>query len=390
MNYIIYIIILLVILALSIFYVLLKSRNIDIWFISYVVGLFQGKSKQNVPTHIMFCFVDHFEPDWGRPNKSVQAKRVDRWVVEYEKIASMHFDADGCFPKHTFFYPEEEYEYEYLHKLSNLCSKGYGEIEIHLHHDNDTEENFNKTMRDFINTLDAKHGAIARSKETNELCWTFIHGNWCLDNSSKDGRWCGLNNEITLLKNLNCYADFTLPAAPDGSQTKKINSIYYATDDPNKAKSHNDGVDVRVGREETGDLMLIQGPLTLVWKKTKLPFLRIPKIENSDIRYEQPPDIKRMDKWLKCNIHVKGKEDWVFVKIHTHGAQEDSMKVLLDGPLDKFFTDLEDQYNDGVNYILHYVTAREMYNIIKAAEKNCDGDPNDYRDYLIDKPIWKK
>jgi hypothetical protein len=95
-----------------------------------------------------------------------------------------------------------------------------------------------------------------------------------------------------------------------------------------------------------------------------------------------------MKQWLDCNIHVQGKEDWVFIKLHTHGAQEDTMQVLLDGPLDKFFNDLGNQYNDGKNYILHYVTAREMYNIVKAAEAGNEGDPNDFRDYIIDSPAW--
>ena len=32
--------------------------------------------------------------------------------------------------------------------------------------------------------------------------------------SLPDGRWCGLNNELILLRDLGCYADFTLPSAP--------------------------------------------------------------------------------------------------------------------------------------------------------------------------------
>ena len=232
-----------------------------------------------------------------------------------------------------------------------------------------------------------KHKALPVCKETGKPQWSFIHGNWCLDNSREDGKWCGLNNELQLLREIGCYADFTLPAAPDSSQTKKINSIYYAKDDPLKPKSHNTGKDVVVGGVPWGDLMILQGPLCMVWKKVK-GFLLVPKIENSDIRFEQPPTVNRMKQWLDCNIHVQGKEDWVFIKLHTHGAQEDTMQVLLDGPLDKFFNDLGDQYNDGKNYILHYVTAREMYNIVKAAEAGNEGDPNDFRDYIIDSPAW--
>ena len=43
---------------------------------------------------------------------------------------------------------------------------------------------------------------------------------------------------------------------------------------------------------------------------------------------------------------------------------------------------LQDTYNDGVAWRLHYVTAREMYNIVKAAEAGETGDPGRCRDYV--------
>jgi hypothetical protein len=51
---------------------------------------------------------------------------------------------------------------------------------------------------------------------------------------------------------------------------------------------------------------------------------------------------------------------------------------------------LETKYNDGENYILHYVSAREMYNIAKAAETGNDGNPNEYRDFILAKPTFKQ
>ncbi len=50
---------------------------------------------------------------------------------------------------------------------------------------------------------------------------------------------------------------------------------------------------------------------------------------------------------------------------------------------DKLHTYLEQKYNDGKNYVLHYVTAREAYNIAKAAEAGKTGSPNDYRDFVV-------
>src|SRR3546814_3205543 len=64
----------------------------------------------------------------------------------------------------------------------------------------------------------------------------------------------GLDNELTLLRELDCYADFTMPSAPSPTQTTTINSIYYATDDPVRPKSHDTSTPARVGVPGRGDL----------------------------------------------------------------------------------------------------------------------------------------
>jgi hypothetical protein len=88
-------------------------------------------------------------------------------------------------------------------------------------------------------------------------------------------------------------------------------------------------------------------------------------------------------------IHVEGRPEWVVVKIHTHGTQEPDMPTLLGQPMAEAFSYLESRYNDGVDWKLHYVSARETYNIIKAAESGLDGNPGDYRDFLIQRATYK-
>ena len=56
--------------------------------------------------------------------------------------------------------------------------------------------------------------------------------------------------------------------------------------------------------------------------------------------------------------------------------------------MDEAFGYLETAYNDGSAYVLHYVTARELYNIIRAAEAGEVGDPDDYRNYSIGPPCY--
>ena len=364
----------------------LRRRRLDIWWRDYVRHLAERPrtgSTRN-PTHVMFCFVDHYEPMWGKADEATQRARVDRWCRDYRALASKHRDADGRPPQHSFFYPEEEYVEEYLDKIAALCADGYGEIEIHLHHDNDTEANFRQTMSRFCRMLHERHGALPRDPATGELRFAFIHGNWSLDNSRPDGRWCGLNNELILLRELGCYADFTLPSAPSDTQTRTINSIYYATDDPAKPKSHDTGVPVRVGGAASGDLMIVQGPLALNWRERRMGVM--PRIENADIRRTQPPTPARVDDWVRTGIHVEGRPEWVFVKIHTHGTQEGDMDTLLGAPSEAMYAHLERAYNDGRNYVLHYVTAREAYNIIKAAEAGHAGDPGRFRDFQLPPP----
>jgi hypothetical protein len=362
----------------------LVKKHAHIWLPSYLADSLKGKPTlpKNQPVHIMFAIVDHFEPLWNNPTPEQEQERVNAWIKGYPQAMDGHVDGDGVCPQYTWFYPFDEYRAWHMEELSKLCSRGYGEVELHLHHDNDTSQGLREKMENAKRVF-SEHGALITSGDNPQSVYGFIHGNWSLDNSRKDGRWCGVNNELRILSETGCYADFTMPSAPSDTQTRKINSIYYALDDPEMPKSHDTGTDVEVNREPSGDLMIIQGPLCFNWKRKK--FFILPRIENGNITADNPPTPERVDLWIRQHIHVKGRPDWIFVKVYTHGAQDRNYRGLLgnDGYLNKLYSYLEDRYNDGKRYKLHYVTAREMYNIIKAAEAGEKGDLNSYRDYMI-------
>jgi hypothetical protein len=168
-----------------------------------------------------------------------------------------------------------------------------------------------------------------------------------------------------------------MPSAEE-CQTRKINSIYYAIDDPDKPKSHDSGIDACVGVKNPQGLFMMQGPLGVNWHAPKTP-----KIENASLTSSNWGRNDRVNYWVNCGIHVKGKPEWVFVKLHTHGAVEKDHDALIGDRAFKMHQYLNQNYNDGSQYKLHYVTAREAFNICKAAEDGCDGDPGDYFDYVI-------
>lgn len=289
-------------------------------------------------------------------------------------------------PRHTFFFPAEEYHPEHLEDLRELTEAGYGEVEIHLHHDNDTSEGLKTTLETFIHQLRG-HGHLGTDAD-GRPAFGFVHGNWCLDNSLPDGQWCGVNDELRVLAACGCYADFTLPAAPSPAQTHTINSIYYATDDPHRPKSHDRGKPVQAGTPGEGDLMVIQGPLGWRWPGHRLMGMT-PILESSNIGYASPPSPNRIAAWIRTHVSVTSRPEWIFIKTHTHGCDKRNTPVLLGDPMVGLHAELARRYNDGEQYKLHYVTGREMYNIIKAAESGLTGNPGDYRDFAIAPPSGK-
>ncbi len=354
---------------------MLRAKAMDLWLPAY---LQRRVEMADGLIHVLVCVADHFEPQWNNPPYEQECARVDAWLTRYPAHASGHRDADGRHPQHTFFFPEEEYRPEHLNKLAELRRRGLGDVEIHLHHDGDSPDQLRTKLTRFKTILYERHGLLRRDAVSGDIAYAFIHGNWALCNSAS-GRWCGVNDELSILRETGCYVDMTLPSAPSTTQTRKINAIYYASSNPSAQKSHDTGIDVETGKAASGDLMLIQGPLALNWMARKLGVL--PRIENGELTADNPPSPERADLWVRQAIHVKGRPDWLFVKLHTHGANERHARVLLGPSMEGLWAYLERRYNDGVRYALHYVTAREMYNIVKAAEAGRAGNPGAYRTY---------
>jgi hypothetical protein len=292
-------------------------------------------------------------------------------VEKYPQLFSKFHDADGRPPQHTFFYPIEQYNRGHVEALASLCRDGFGEVEIHLHHDNDSAENLRRTLLHCTSVLSERHGLLSRDRRTGEIKYGFVHGNWALDNSRPDGMRCGVNNELDVLRETGCYADFTLPSAPDRSQTWQINSIYYAIDDPNRPKSHNCGIRVGTAPRPHNSLMLIQGPLVLNWRSAR--FWILPRIENGCIQGNHPPSAARLSLWIKASVQISTRPDWFFVKLHTHGGPESNQQVLLSEPMVRFHEMLAARAAADKSFHYHYVTAREMYNLVRAAEAGWQG-----------------
>jgi hypothetical protein len=335
------------------------------------------------PIDIFLCLVDHYEPQLGGAPAAVARERVEFWLRRYPEVADAHRDAEGQLPQHSFFYPWDEYDPWELDRISQLCADGYGEIELHLHHRDDTEQTLRAKLSEAVATF-RSHGALADGPDGRPT-FAFIHGNWALANSRHENghNFCGVNNEMAILQETGCYADFTFPAWKHRAQPRQLNCIYYANGSPQTCKGYDRGRPARVGTPDQEGLLLIQGPLA--------PFLdssgRVPRIamDDSDLAWYRRYHPQRLDRWVRAGIHVAGRPDRIFIKLHCHGAEERNRAALLDADLHALCADAEARYNDGRRYRLHYVTAREMYNVVKATEAGCE-DLSAARDWRIPSP----
>jgi hypothetical protein len=339
-------------------------------------------------SHLVIALADHFEPAYlpEAPHDfaplDVQRQRLEEWCREYPEIFREWRDAEGFPFRHTYFSPAEQYDADLTSTLAGHCLEGWGEIEIHLHHGLREPDTADATMRALSSFRDAlvSHGCLSRWEDKGAPRYAFVHGNWALANSA-GGRFCGVDGEMQLLAETGCYADMTMPSFPSHAQVPKINSLYECGPPLARRAPHKTGRDLRAGRAPTVFPLMIQGPLGLDFKgRASGPPL--PKIENGELTTSHPPTLARARLWRRAAVAVEGRPDWVFVKLHCHGMNPDDRAAMLGGLMQDFLRRLtEESRAEGIK--LHFVTAREMVNVVLAACDGRDGNPGDFRDYRL-------
>src|SRR4051794_13547544 len=98
------------------------SHNLHRWLGSYVRQMARRRApRAGQPVHLLLCIADHFECRHGAASASVAYARIRRWVDEYPRLFGRFFDTDDAPPRHTFFYPLEQYNAAEVEALAELC-----------------------------------------------------------------------------------------------------------------------------------------------------------------------------------------------------------------------------------------------------------------------------
>src|SRR5581483_457528 len=330
-------------------------RHAEIWLLPLLRDRIRRRSLQLNPKRVWVAITDHYEP-WGM-GVSVETAlaRVGRWRDRWPQIANdAPADANGQPAQYSFFYPQEEYRRDLLEGIAEMVRLGVGDVDVHLHHDHDTPEAFAEKIGQYCSRRVQDHGLLRQ--QDGRTVFGFIHGNWALDNSRPDGKWCGVNGEIRLLSELGCYADFTMPSLPSPTQSQMVNQIYWCTNNQDdRPRSFDRGVEALPGQGKRGDLLMITGPVGLRWAGRL-----VPRAESGEIAGYDMPTPDRVRQWFEV-APVVG--DDLFIKLYTHGAVERNLDALLDhGLADLYRWIAEEAQRRGMQF--HWATAWQMYSAI--------------------------
>ena len=85
-------------------------------------------------------------PENISPDTSVSATRRARWREAMPE--NKQCPAFEVRTRHSFFFPGEQYSPDFLEPLAVLARKGLGEVEFHLHHDDDTPAGLRRSLGD--------------------------------------------------------------------------------------------------------------------------------------------------------------------------------------------------------------------------------------------------
>lgn len=261
----------------------LRDKNLHTWLPSYLVQRLRRTREPGASglRHLLFAFCDHYEPLSSGSGRDVGEERIRAWQKGYPHLANGFCDADGMSPRHSFFYPSDQYDPRLLDRLTSLTRAGYGEVELHLHHSGDNRSTLREKLQHGLEAI-GSHGHFSRDAG-GRIRYAFIHGDWALANS-RSGRHCGVDDELQLLFETGCYADFTFPSAPNESQPGIINRIYWPDGDLSQARCYEKGRASRVGEVLEDRILMIQGPLALVPRLERVPL----RIENGAITAQDP------------------------------------------------------------------------------------------------------
>jgi hypothetical protein len=331
------------------------------WEFSTPVDVEQVLFPRDIVVALMFVY----EP-------SVDSGGMRDLLKMFASLAAEHTDSDGRKFQLTFACPGRDTDSTTLYMLTDYCRRGLGEVEYLIPWDYSSEVSMRDELGQGLRFFNSRGWM---STVGSEIRFAVVGEGRGDERGGDDFR-----KQASVLSDLGCYADMSFPGARNSLQQSSVNTMFMVSSadyDP-----YNESDELRAGRLGKGGLLVVEGPFLIDW--TDWRFTLRPYVEDGYLSPETPPDPGRVDSWVRANVHVIGQPNWIFVKLTIGGLSNAASAQSLGHSFDQSLMYLEEVYNDSEMYRLHYVTAREMYNVAMAAQALQNGDAGLFRDYLIE------
>jgi hypothetical protein len=128
--------------------------------------------------------------------------------------------------------------------------------------------------------------------------------------------------------------------------------------------------------------VIVDGPLVFDWSRRKAG-IPVPRVDDGAMAANYPLSVARFNRWRGANIGVRGRPDWVFVKLYCHGFFPWDYDQMIGEPVRVFWSEVMDLAERTGQFKLHFASAREVFNMIMAAVQNQSGDPGLYRNHSL-------
>jgi hypothetical protein len=353
------IVILLIILVISVY-----REGKCLWIVSYLKWEFStpiDREAINLPRDIVLAIVAGIS---AGESESLSTPIID----SINALCARYIDNDSQQFKLTMF---AESDSSLLRRLSYLSEAGACEVEYMLNPKSGVDSVIDRKIATEIGLLNKFGWGVTTQREVSFAVMR-------VDGGSRPAS-CD-RNELEILRGAGCYADLTCASRRSMDQWSLMNTVAMLQPKLNSMNSRNSARELVAGKLGRGSVLTVNSPLVIAFRRGK--WYR-PYLDDGILSVPEHPDPARVDSWIRANVHVRGQPNWLFIKIEIADFVETMSDRVFLQSLNEMLSFFGYAYGDGVRYRLHFASARETYNIARAAEAGREGDAGEYRDYMI-------